>query len=56
MPRKSVRAEDIVYFPERILSKVSRVKDYPLTLIEAPSGFGKTTSFREYLREHIPSS
>lgn len=56
MPRKSVHAEDIVYFPERILSKVSRVRDYPLTLIEAPSGFGKTTSFREYLRAHIPSS
>ena len=35
---------------------MSRVKDYPLTVIEAPSGFGKTTSFRRYLKDNLSSS
>ncbi len=56
MPGKSGHVEDIVYFSERLLLKLSRVKDYPLTIVEAPSGFGKTTAFREYLRKNIPPS
>jgi LuxR family maltose regulon positive regulatory protein len=56
MAKKTTHIEDIVYFPKRLLSKVSRVKDYPLTVVEAPSGFGKTTSLRGYLRENLSSS
>ncbi len=41
---------DQVYLPERLLARLDDVRNHRLTLIEAPSGFGKTTSFREYLR------
>ncbi|MDR1481453.1 MAG: LuxR C-terminal-related transcriptional regulator [Synergistaceae bacterium] len=56
MAKKIAHAEDIVYFPKRLISKVSKVKDYPLTVIEAPSGFGKTTSLRGYLRQNLSAS
>lgn len=38
-----------IYFPERITKVMSGVFDYPLTIIEAPMGYGKTTAVREYL-------
>ena len=28
--------------------------EFPLTIVEAPSGFGKTTAVREYLNENLP--
>jgi len=37
-----------LYFSERIKNSMSRVLDYPLTIVEAPMGYGKTTAVREY--------
>lgn len=41
-------------FTERLRKQLAQIHHHPLTLIEAPSGFGKTTAVREYLREGIP--
>ena len=37
------------YFPPNLQNQLAKISDYPLTLVEAPSGFGKTTAVREYL-------
>lgn len=28
------------YFPDRLKEKLNQISDYPLTIVEAPSGFG----------------
>jgi LuxR family maltose regulon positive regulatory protein len=40
------------YFSDRIRGAMSRVLDYPLTVLEAPMGYGKTTAVREQLNEY----
>lgn len=39
------------YFPRLLLGQLAQILEYPLTLVEAPSGFGKTTAIKEYLAE-----
>lgn len=39
-----------LYFPSRITKALDGILDHPLTIIEAPIGYGKTTAVREYLR------
>jgi len=41
-----------LYFSERITNAMRRIPDYPLTIIEAPMGYGKTTAVREQLNFH----
>lgn len=38
-----------LYFPERITEAMNKIFDYPLTIVEAPMGYGKTTAVREHL-------
>lgn len=42
------------YFSDKLRSQLAQIPYYPLTVVEAPSGFGKTTAVREYLNEHLP--
>lgn len=56
MIKKCGCPEDSIYLPERLLSRLEEVKSHSLTLLEAPSGFGKTTSFREYLNKSCPGA
>ena len=37
------------YFPQRITQAMSKIFDYPLTIVEAPMGYGKTTTVREHV-------
>lgn len=37
-----------LYFPKRITDELENIKKYPLTVLEAPSGFGKTTLIGEF--------
>ena len=37
------------YFPSRLLKKLGDVLTVPVTVIEAPAGYGKTTALRHYL-------
>jgi len=38
-----------LYFPQRITEAMGKILDYPLTIVEAPMGYGKTTSVREHV-------
>ena len=45
-----------LYFSERLKNDLSGICDHPLTIVEAPMGYGKTTAVREYLnhaRVHV---
>ena len=41
------------FFSQRLKGQLAQISLHPLTVVEAPSGFGKTTAVREYLRESI---
>ena len=41
------------FFSHRLKSQLSQISYHPVTVVEAPSGFGKTTAVREYLREVV---
>ena len=38
-----------LYFSPRITAALNGILDYPLTVVEAPMGYGKTTAVREFL-------
>lgn len=38
-----------LYIPQRIIVEIAKSMESPVTLIEAPSGYGKTMAVREYL-------
>ena len=40
-----------LYFTEKISEKIERVTDYPLTVIQAPMGYGKTTTMKQLLNK-----
>lgn len=40
-----------LYFPKRLADDFKNIKKYPLTVLETPSGFGKTTALNEYFSE-----
>lgn len=40
-----------LYIRKPILKAIEKIWDYPLTVIEAPMGYGKTTAVREYLKK-----
>lgn len=39
-----------VYLSKRLISKLKLIYEYPLSIIEAPDGYGKTTSVKEFLK------
>jgi len=40
-----------LFFSERITEALNGIFDHPLTIVEAPMGYGKTTAVREYLNK-----
>lgn len=44
------------YFARDLIIQLSKMPEYPVTIIEAPSGFGKTTAVREYLNNNLPAT
>lgn len=38
-----------LYFNERVVEAMKGIFDYPLTMVEAPMGYGKTTAVKEHL-------
>lgn len=44
------------YFPDKLKKQLNKIPMYPLTVIEASGGFGKTSAVREYLRNEHPNS
>ena len=43
-------------FPDKLKNQLCQIMKYPLTIVEAPSGFGKTTAIKEYLRSEQAQS
>ncbi len=41
-----------IYFSTRITKAMSEIFNYPLTIVEAPMGYGKTTAVQEYLNNN----
>lgn len=52
--RKTPNPQKKYYFSDKLRNQLAQIPHYPLTIVEAPSGFGKTTAVREYLKEHLP--
>ncbi len=48
MARKKKVKPEIQYFPSQMMENLRSIRSYPLTLLEAPSGFGKTTALRHF--------
>lgn len=40
-----------VYLPKRLCNELEYIKKYPLTVLEAPSGFGKTTALEKFFSQ-----
>ncbi|KUG04052.1 hypothetical protein ASZ90_018578 [hydrocarbon metagenome] len=38
-----------LYFPKRLTEAMNGILDYPLTFVEAPMGYGKSTAVREHM-------
>lgn len=47
--RKKSNRQKIYYFSDKLKKQLAQIPAYPLTIVDAPSGFGKTTAIREYL-------
>ena len=42
---------NVEYFSDKLENKLEEIENFPCTLIEAASGFGKTTAVRHFLEE-----
>lgn len=49
MKNKSYKQK--IYLSDKLKNQLALIPEFPLTVVEAPSGFGKTTAVREYLKE-----
>ncbi|MPM03541.1 HTH-type transcriptional regulator MalT [bioreactor metagenome] len=52
-PRKSAGTEPH-YYSDRLIRKLEALRTTPATVVEAPSGYGKSTAVRDFLEERIP--
>jgi LuxR family maltose regulon positive regulatory protein len=51
--KRNARGKKKYYFSDNLKRQLANISNYPLTIIEAPSGFGKTTAVREFLKENL---
>ena len=54
MPRTRQIDPKVKYYPPRLMERLEYSKHYPMTLVEAPSGFGKTTILEHFLTTRLP--
>lgn len=40
-----------IYIPKRIINKLETIFEFPLTIVEAPTGYGKTTILKWFLKK-----
>lgn len=52
MHKKAIQQKKY-YFSDRLTCQLDQIPFYPLTIVEAPSGFGKTTAITEYLKREL---
>ena len=53
---KSRAANETHYFSDSLKRKLARLRAFPAAVVEAPSGYGKTTALRDYLAAAAPQS
>jgi len=53
MPRTKQFKPETQFFPKPLMEKLDYIRRYPVTLLEAPSGFGKTTSLRHFFDTQV---
>lgn len=46
----SARRDETCFFPDRLMKRMAGLSSHAVAVVEAPSGFGKTTAVREFLR------
>ncbi len=51
--RENVRGE-LHYYSDRLKRKLEVMRFVPATVVEAPSGYGKTTAIRDFLQNSLP--
>jgi len=51
--RKLFEQGEKYYFSQDLMMQLERMLESPVTIVEAPSGFGKTTAVREYLKRNL---
>jgi LuxR family maltose regulon positive regulatory protein len=51
---KKPKGKRMYYFSHRLKKQLSQIPHYPLTIVEAPYGFGKTTAVEAYLNGNLP--
>ena len=55
MARVKQIKQETKFFPKKLIEKLKYIKQYPLTFVEAPSGFGKTSSLRYFFENEVES-
>lgn len=50
MGRKIKINRDVIYLNKRLLNKLIDISNYPITILYAPMGYGKTTAIKEALK------
>lgn len=56
MPRTRQLKQDIKYYPKALMEKLENIKSYPMTLLEADSGFGKSTALQHFFDIRNPEA
>jgi len=56
MAQKKAVMTDIHYYSERLKNKLKSLHTSRAVIIEAPSGYGKTTAVKDYLESNLPQS
>ena len=53
---KKQHSQNLYCFPDGLQAKLAQISEHGLTVVEAPSGFGKTTAVREYLASEFDAT
>ncbi len=56
MGRRKTGAADVHYYSDHLQHKLNHLRASSTTIVEAPSGYGKTTAVRDYLAASLPQS
>ncbi|MEA4946985.1 MAG: LuxR C-terminal-related transcriptional regulator [Oscillospiraceae bacterium] len=51
---KNTNGNEPHYFSDRLRQKLNKLRSFPATIVEAPSGYGKTTAVRDFLESVLP--
>ncbi|GAB6179672.1 hypothetical protein JCM14036_09910 [Desulfotomaculum defluvii] len=54
MSEKKAFQSSIHYYSPRLLKKLKDILSVPVTVVEAPSGYGKTTAVKDFLMNNLP--